>query len=86
MELFAENTHSFFTILGGMKKSNRGFWWDFYVPYFYDLAKNDHTASFCYYIAQLSTPDDYNNWYLKNVEKLEVFSEWYIKNDRKGKN
>ena len=85
MELFAENSHSFFTILGELKKNNRGFWWDFYVPFFYDLAKKNHTASFCYYIAQSAYPEDYNAWYTNNLSKLEVFSEWYTGYDRKGK-
>ncbi len=85
MELFAENSHSFFTILGELKKNNRGFWWDFYVQYFYDLSKKNHTASFCYFIAQSAYPDDYNTWYTNNLSKLEVFSEWYTGYDRKGK-
>jgi len=85
MELFAENSHSLFTILGELKKNNRGFWWDFYVTYFYDLSKKNHTASFCYYIAQSAYPDDYNGWYTNNLPKLEAFSEWYIAYERKVK-
>jgi Flp pilus assembly protein TadD len=77
-ELFAENTNSFFTILGEMKKNNNGFWWDFYVDYFYTLAANKHTQAFCNYITQ-SKDDGYTQWMQNNLEKMEAFSTWYTK-------
>lgn len=76
--LFAENTNSFFTILGEMKKDKKGFWWDFYVDYFYTLAINNHTEAFCYYITQ-SKDDTYTQWVQNNLEKAEAFSTWYTK-------
>ena len=83
MELFAQNSNSFFSILGEMKKNNHGFWWDFYVDYFYDLSQNKHTEAFCHYISQLSKPDVYNAWFADNLPKLEAFSTWYSKYERK---
>ncbi|MEO6540238.1 MAG: tetratricopeptide repeat protein [Ferruginibacter sp.] len=80
--LFAENTNSFFTILGEMKKNKKGFWWDFYVDYFYKLATNDHTEAFCYYITQ-SKEDVYSEFIKDNLPKLELFSEWYTKQPHK---
>ena len=79
-EIFAENTNSFFTILGEMKKDKKGFWWDFYVDYFYTIATNKHTEAFCYYIAQ-SKDDAYDEWVKDktNLKKMEDFSEWYTK-------
>ena len=79
-EIFAENTNSFFTILGEMKKDKKGFWWDFYVDYFYTIATNKHTEAFCYYIAQ-SKDDTYDEWVKDktNLKKMEDFSEWYTK-------
>ncbi|MEO6252225.1 MAG: tetratricopeptide repeat protein [Ferruginibacter sp.] len=81
-QLFAENTNSFFTILGEMKKNKKGFWWDFYVDYFYKLATNKHTEAFSYYIMQ-SKEDVYNEWIKDNLPKLELFSEWYTKQPHK---
>lgn len=83
MELFTENSNSFFSILGEMKKDNHGFWWNFYVEYFYDMANNNHTEAFCYYIYQLSKPDIYNAWFADNLPKLEAFSTWYSNYERK---
>lgn len=78
--LFAENTNSFFTILGESKKDKKGFWWNFYVDYFYKLAGNHHTEALCYYITQ-SKDNSYDDWVKEkeNLKKMEAFSEWYTK-------
>lgn len=75
-QLFVENTHSFFTILGEMKKDKKGFWWNFYVDYFTTLAANKHTEAFCYYITQ-SKEEVYSKWVKDNFPKFETFSDWY---------
>lgn len=75
-QLFVENSQSFFSVLGELKKDNKGFWWDFYVDYFYTLATNHHTEAFCYYITQ-SKGSAYNEWLKDNMPKIEAFSTWY---------
>jgi len=77
-QLFTENSKSFFTILGEMKKNKKGFWWNFYVDYFYTLATKDHTEAFCYYITQ-SKDNAYTEWMQDNLPKMQAFSEWYTK-------
>lgn len=76
--LFAENTNTFFTVLGESKKDKKGFWWNFYVDYFYTLAQNHHTEALCYYITQ-SKDDAYGQYLKDNLKKMEAFSEWYTK-------
>lgn len=78
--LFAENTHTFFIILGESKKAKKGFWWNFYVDYFYKLALNHHTEALCYYITQ-SKDNTYEEWLKEkaNLKTMEAFSEWYTK-------
>ena len=78
MVLFAENTNTFFTILGEAKKDKKGFWWNFYVDYFYKLAVNHHTEALCYYITQ-SRDGAYEEWLKDNLKKMEALSEWYTK-------
>jgi tetratricopeptide (TPR) repeat protein len=80
--LFAENSHILFTILGEEKKDKKGFWWNFYVDYFYTLAKNNHTEALCYYIMQ-SRDESYDVWLKDNMAKMETFSEWYTKYQHK---
>jgi len=78
MVLFAENTNTFFTILGESKKDKNGFWWNFYVDYFYTLATNNHTEALCYYISQ-SKDAVYDEWLKDNLKKMEALSEWHTK-------
>lgn len=75
-EMFVENTQSFFKILGELKKKkNTGIWWEFYVPFFYDLAKSDHIETYCKYISQHSNEDSYT-WLGENEKKLIDFDDW----------
>jgi tetratricopeptide (TPR) repeat protein len=75
-QLFTENTRSFFNILGELKKDkNKGLWWDFYVPFFNDLAKSDHLETYCYYISQ-SSKDKSAEWLNNNNPKIVLFDLW----------
>lgn len=76
--LFAENTNTFFIILGESKKDKKSFWWNFYVDYFYTLASNHHTEALCYYITQ-SKVGVYEEWLKNNLKTMEAFSDWYTK-------
>lgn len=75
-QLFIENTTSFFKILGELReKKKKGLWWDFYIPFFYDLANSDHMDTFCYYITQ-STRDSSADWLKNNAPKIVLFDQW----------
>lgn len=75
-ELFIENTTSFFKILGELKKKkNTGLWWDFYVPFFYDIAKSEHIDTYCYYISQ-SSSDTARDWLKSNETEIFEFNKW----------
>lgn len=75
-ELFIENTTSFFKILGELKKAkNKGLWWDFYVPFFYEIAKSEHIEAYCYYISQ-SSNQNAQKWLSNNEKKTDNFFKW----------
>jgi tetratricopeptide (TPR) repeat protein len=75
-ELFIENTRSFFSILGELKKKkNHGLWWEFYTPFFYDLAKSKHIDTFCYYIIQ-SSNEKAGQWLEAHPDNFDQFKEW----------
>lgn len=75
-ELFIENTKSFFKILGEFKKEeNTGLWWDFYIPFFDNIAKSDHIDTYCYYISQSSNSKSID-WLKNNNNKLKDFGAW----------
>lgn len=75
-EMFIENTKSFFLILGELnKKKNKGLWWDFYVPIFYEFAQSGHIDTYCYYISQ-SSIEAAIEWLENNEKKTNEFGDW----------
>lgn len=75
-EMFVENTDSFFTILGELKKEdNKEIWWTFYTTFFYDLAKSDHIETYCKYITQANNENS-KKWLVENEKKLIEFDAW----------
>ncbi len=80
MQLFAETTNNFFSVLGELKKKNKGFWWDFYVTKFYDLVQTKNDKAFSYYISQSGDSDTVNKWITDNSSKVQEFIDWMNKN------
>lgn len=80
-ELFIDRTESFFLILGSLreKKKESNVWWDFYVPFYFNLVKAEHTDTFCYYISLLSN-DKAEEWLRANAEKVDSFAKWLKEN------
>lgn len=77
---FGGNVQKDKEILGELKdKKKKGLWWDFYVPFFYDLSNSDHMETFCYYITQ-STRESSTDWLEKNNPKIVLFDQW-LKNN-----
>ncbi len=76
-ELFSDNTKSFFSILGELKKDNKGFWWNYYVDFFYSMTNDKHVEPFSYYISQSKEDDSISFWLKNNSEKIDAFSKWY---------
>lgn len=80
-EKLSENTKSFFMILGELKEKDKskGFWWDFYVGFFSDLAKNDDLyETFTYYISQDINSTLVETWLRKNPDRVEKLQDWVI--------
>jgi tetratricopeptide (TPR) repeat protein len=75
-ELFADNTASFFSILGNTKKENTGSWWDYYVSYFAAMNKDKQVEAFSYYISQAKDDKAVTTWLKKNEDKVEALLLW----------
>jgi len=75
LELFAETNKSVFSVLGELKKDNTGFFWDFYVPFFYELIKKKHGKAYSYYIS-MSLGDEATLWMDSNEKKMNKFFDW----------
>jgi hypothetical protein len=78
-ELFVSNTESFFKILGELKKKkNKGLWWEYYIPFFYELAKTKQLETYCYYIIQ-SNNNNAVEWLSSNGKRIDELNEWLSK-------
>jgi tetratricopeptide (TPR) repeat protein len=78
LQLFADNNDVIFKILGELKKENTGFWWDLYVTFFYELAEENLTETYSYYISQ-SQGEDVVKWFDENSKDFEKFKTWLSK-------
>jgi tetratricopeptide (TPR) repeat protein len=76
MELFAENNEVIFSVLGELKKENTGFWWDFYVPFFYNIVQGKHTNAYSFYISQSSGKQEVFDWFDTHKEEMDKFIDW----------
>lgn len=76
LELFADSNQSIFSILGELKKDNKGFWWDMYVPIFYDFAESDLVEPFSYYIS-ISQGEQATDWLAENQDRFNNFKKWF---------
>lgn len=75
-ELHFENTKSFFKMMGEMKEEAKSnFFWDFYVPFFADLAETKHMETFCKYTTQVKNENSVK-WLEENADKIDAFSDW----------
>ena len=53
-------------------------WWNFYIPFFYDLAQSDHVETYCYYIIQ-NMNENAKKWLEQNEDRLSSFGTWLEK-------
>lgn len=79
-DLFVENTKSFFKVLGELKKDDKkGFWWDFYIPFYDNLAKSKHIETYCKYITQSGNANS-EKWLNEHETQLMDFDKWLKEN------
>jgi tetratricopeptide (TPR) repeat protein len=76
VELFVEANNGIFSILGELKKEQKGFWWDLYVTNFYSLVQTDNDEAFSYFISQSTGSKQVNEWIAKNPEKIQKLNDW----------
>lgn len=76
MDFFVETNEQLFSLLGELKKDNKGFWWDFYVSKFYDLLQSNNLEAYSYYISQSSGSENVNKYITGNTDKIKQLKDW----------
>ena len=60
-------------------KKEKGFYKNFYIPFFVDMKKNDLVTTACFIAMSSSGKDDIINWQMENKGKVEDFFSWLEK-------
>ena len=75
-ELFIENTTTFFSTLGGLRKESKDdIWWSFYTELFSNLANSEHISTYCNYI-RLGVNKNCEIWVENNQDKMRKLGYW----------
>lgn len=75
-ELFIENTGTFFSVLGELKKDNKSFWWTFYTDFFHEMKHKNMVEALCYCISQSKNDSTITDWLTKNDNKVKELLDW----------
>jgi len=58
------------------KNENKGFYWNFLVPYFIEMKNKKLIEPFAYIVYVNAETEDVAKWHKKNQDKLDEFYEW----------
>jgi hypothetical protein len=76
-EIFSDSNASFFKILGEQRKDKKGFYWDFYVDFFYELVQDKPMyEAFSNQIYQTKNDPDNKQWLIDNPIQIEKLYFW----------
>lgn len=76
-EIFSNSNASFFKILGEQRKNKKGFYWDFYVDFFYELVQDKPMyEAFSNQIYQSKNDSDNKEWLTANSIQIEKLYFW----------
>ncbi len=68
----ADLKYIFITLGEAKKDTSSGLWWDYYIPFFYGIAKSEIINTFAHIIYASTTPSS-AHWLDENPGKLEAF-------------
>ena len=67
---------STFSVLKELQKKQKGFYWEFFAPYFISLKENNLIEPFTYIIFLPSQSEDVKDYHQKNAKEIDRFYEW----------
>jgi len=78
IRLFIDNLSTMLTIMAERlsKQKGSGFAWDYYRPYFCEMANRKFVEPFCYYISQSAQSEEVDRWLTVNFERVREFLAW----------
>lgn len=76
-ENLADQVEVLFSVLKeNVNKKNKGFGWEYYVPYFVELDSKNYSKAFIYYILQSTNSPEVKKWLSDNQPLVDEFLLW----------
>jgi tetratricopeptide (TPR) repeat protein len=78
IRLFIDNLSTMLNIMAESvsKEKSSGFAWEYYRPYFCEMATRKFVEPFCYYISQSAQSEEVDRWLTANFERVREFLAW----------
>jgi TolA-binding protein len=76
IRLFIDDLSTLLAIMSENKQKGSGFAWDYYRPYFCEIANRKFVEPFCYYISQSAQSEEVERWLTLNAERVREFLTW----------
>jgi hypothetical protein len=78
IRLFINNLSTMLAIMSESmsKQKSSGFAWDYYRPYFCEIANRKFVEPFCYHISQSAQSEEVERWLTLNSERVREFLTW----------
>lgn len=77
-DYFANNLNTFLTLLGELRdnQNHKGFWWDYYVNFFYELAKAGYGKTLAFFISQSAHNKIAKQWMAEHEQEVDNMITW----------
>lgn len=75
-ERFARKAESLFSMLGETAKDNRGFFWEYYVPYFVEMKEKKLIEPFSNIVLAATGDTTASEWLNKHADDVQKFNAW----------
>ena len=76
VELFMSKFETLCSSLSESKKDNKGYYWEYYAPYFIEMKEKEQIETFCYLLFATTGDKKVNKWLEANEKKLTEFFDW----------
>ena len=75
-ELFTYKFSLVCELLKHAQNENKGFYWDYYIPYFIDLYNRNLLQPFTYIVYESSGDKEIEKWLKANKLSIDEFYDW----------
>jgi hypothetical protein len=76
VELFMSKFETVCASMSELKKDGKGYYWEYYAPYFIEMKEKNQLETFSYLVFASSDDKKVSKWLESNEKKITEFFEW----------